>query len=125
MYNTKTSVMRFVNDTDLPIIVSSWRIQQEGTLSGLTTYKDVIILPKTGRKVYSNVEEWIIGSEFLSEEYNKQWTDDGLYAYGRIAKFSNRPCANGNYTWNFIEDFFEIEHNNGIITWKRISEKTK
>jgi hypothetical protein len=124
MYNTKTTTMRFVNDTDLPIIVSSWRIQQEGTLAGLTSYKDVTILPKTGQKVYSNVEEWIIGSEFFSDEYNNQWIEEGLYTYGRIAKFSNKPCAMGNYTWNFIEDHFTIEHNNGVITWRRIPEKT-
>ena len=119
MTNPRTQTMVFVNDTDLPIRISSWRTEQEGIYAGSTSYKDVTILANTRETVYSDVGEWIIGSQFWNEEYNEQWEKEGLSQYSRIAKFRNEPCAWGDYTWNFIEESFILEHNDGVITWSR------
>jgi len=110
-----TDTMIFVNDTDLPIVVSSWINKS----SGLGEYIDKTILSNTTETVYSDVGEWIIGSQFYDKEQNDQWKNEGLSQYGRIAKFRNQPCAMGDYTWNFIEWAFILEHNDGIITWSR------
>jgi hypothetical protein len=115
MTNPRTQTMVFVNDTDLPIIVSSWMEQ----IPGLSEYKDLTILSKTTETVYSDVGEWIIGSEFWNKEQSDQWKNEGLSQYGRIAKFRNKPCASNNYTWNFIEEYFILEHADGVITWSR------
>ena len=115
MTNPRTQTMIFVNDTDLPIIISSWREK----MPGLSEYIDITILSKTQQTVYSDVGEWILGSQFFVKEYDDQWKNEGLTQYGRIAKFRNRPCASGNYTWNFIEESFILEHNEGVITWSR------
>jgi hypothetical protein len=113
--NTRTPSMVLVNDTDLPIIISSWR----KIMSGLSEYKDVTILANTRETVYSDVGEWIISSQFYDTEQNKLWENEGLPQYSRIAKFRNTPCARGDYTWNFIEESFILEHNEGVITWSR------
>jgi len=115
MSKTATDTMIFVNNTDLPIIVSSWINKS----SGLSEYKDVTILSKTTQTVYSDVGEWIISSEFWNKEQNDQWKNEGLSQYGRIAKFRNKPCAWGDYTWNFTEESFLLEHADGVITWSR------
>jgi len=115
MSNPRTQSMIFVNNTDLPIIVSSWR---EKTI-GLSEYIDVTILSNTTQKVYSDVGEWILGSQFWNNELDQQWEKEGLWQYGRIAKFRNQPSAMGDYTWNFIEQSFILEHTDGVITWAR------
>jgi hypothetical protein len=115
MSKTGTQTMIFVNNTDLPIRVSSWREK----MPGLSEYKDVTILSKTTETVYSDVGEWIISSQFYDKEQNDQWKNEGLSQYSRIAKFRNKPCARGDYTWNFIEESFILEHADGVITWSR------
>ena len=96
----------------LPILVSSWR----KVMDGLSEYLDVTVLPETEITVKSEVGEWIMGSQFYNEEKNKIWKDAGLYCESRIAKFRNTPSVNGDYTWNFTDEF-TLTYENGIITW--------
>lgn len=115
MSNPRTQTLIFVNNTNLPILVSSWREKS----MGLSEYIDITILSNTQQTVYSDVGEWILGSQFYIKELDQQWKNEGLYQYGRIAKFRNQPCVRGEYTWNFIEEAFILEYNNGVITWSR------
>ena len=110
--------MEFHNNTDLPINVSSWKRRP----SGLSEYKNDIVLPRTQRTVSSDVGEWIIGSQFFEKEYDDAWAKEGLEQYGRLAKFRNTPCANGNYIWNFSKKDFLLEYVDGAIIWSRVSK---
>ena len=71
--------MLFVNNTDLPILVSSLREKS----MGLSEYIDITILSNTQQTVYSDVGEWILGSQFYIKELDQQWKNEGLYQYGR------------------------------------------
>jgi hypothetical protein len=108
-----TSQLEFENHTDLPIIVGSWITISQS----LGEFKDVVIPANTKQTVYSDVDEWIIGSLFYDENMNEQWKQAKLPLYGRIAKFRNTPCARGDYTWNFIEKFFDLKYENGVVYW--------
>lgn len=121
MINPRTKSMIFVNNTDLPIIICSWMEK----IPGLSEYKDKTILANTRETVYSDVGEWIISSQFWNKEQNDEWQSEGLEQDCRIAKFRNTPCAIGNYTWNYIEESFVLEHNDGVITWSRKPETIK
>jgi len=79
MSKTNTQTMLFVNNTDLPILVSSLREKS----MGLSEYIDITILSNTQQTVYSDVGEWILGSQFYIKELDQQWKNEGLYQYGR------------------------------------------
>jgi len=93
-----------------------------------------MINPRTKSMIFVNTTDlpiiicsWIEKMPGLSEykEQNDEWQKERLEQDGRIAKFRNTPCASGNYTWNFIEESFVLEHNAGVITWSRKPETTK
>jgi hypothetical protein len=90
-------------------------------MHGLSKYKDVTILSGETVDVYSDVGEWILGSEFFVKEYDDQWTKEKLPHDGRLAKFRNKCCYRGDFTWNFTEEHFTLEYKDGLVTWSRIS----
>ena len=97
----------------LPIVVSSWM----EIMPGLSEYKHVEVPPNTEIEVKSSVGEWIIGSLLIGKENYDIWKSHGLDFESRMAKFRNRPCASGDYTWNFVEDKFDLVYENGVVTW--------
>ena len=97
----------------LPIIVSSWMYK----LPGLSEYIDIEIPPNTAIELKSSTGEWIISSLFQEKTHSELWKSYHLELDPRIAKFRNIPCASGNYTWNFMENDFDLVYNNGIVTW--------
>jgi hypothetical protein len=109
----------FKNATNFPIIVASWR----EVLPGLNKFIDEIIQPHTKQTVYSDVDEWILGSQFFKEEEDDIWKKEGLIKYGRIAKFRTSSCASGNYTWTFIKEFtLKRDVSSGVFIWEKILE---
>ena len=112
-----TDIMKFHNDTDLPIIVSSWRTK----MPGLSEYKDVTILANQIVDVYSDVGEWILSSQFFVKEYDDKWTKENLPHENRLAKFRNKCCAFGDFTWNFTEEYFVLEYKDNLVRWMRKS----
>ena len=109
-----TSKLIFKNNCKLlPIVVSSWMEK----MPGLSEYIDVEVPPNTEMEVKSSVGEWIIGSLLYGEENYNIWKSHGLNFEPRMAKFRDHPCASGNYTWNFIDDKFDLVYNNGVVTW--------
>ena len=111
-----TDTMKFHNNTKLPIIVSSWRTKMQG----LSEYKDVTVLSGEIVDVYSDVGEWIIGSLFFVKEYDDQWRNEKLEQYSRMAKFRNKCCFSGDYTWNFSEEDFTLEYKDGLVIWSKV-----
>jgi hypothetical protein len=109
--------MQFHNNTDLPITVSSWMRKY----LGVSEFIDTIVLPNTVVTVYSDVGEWIIGSLFYEEDFDKKWEEENLPHHSCIAKFSNEPDINRNYTWNFVESYFKLEYKkqDNTVTWSR------
>lgn len=108
--------MQFFNNTELPITVSSWMKKS----TGLSQYIDTTILPNTIVTVYSDVDEWIIGSIFYKKEFDDKWKKENLPQLSRLAKFTNKSSISGNYTWNFIESHFVLEYKDNIVSWSRI-----
>lgn len=107
------------NCKELPVIVSSWVEKRYG----LSEYIDVEVPPNTEIELKSSVHEWIIGSLLIGKEKCDLWRSRGLDIEPRIAKFSNKPCAMGNYTWNFVSDKFDLVYENGIVTWSYKDEQ--
>ena len=110
----KMSTMQFKNASDLPIIVSSWRTKMQG----LSEFIDVYVLPNTEVTVVSNVGEWIVGS-LMKPEYYHQWLDANLPFESVLAKFRNKPCAMGDFTWNFYDTLFDLNYEYGVVTWSK------
>jgi hypothetical protein len=109
-----TSTLLFKNSCNvLPIVVSSW-IER---IPALYEYIDVEVPPNTLLSVESSVGEWTIGSIFNSKTSYDIWQDHGFICESRMGKFRNKPCASGNYTWNFIEHRFNLVYENGVVTW--------
>jgi len=109
------NIMQIKNSTDFAIIVSSWIT----VMPGLGEYIDVIVPPQTKVTVKSDVGEWIIGSLFYDKDYTEQWKAAGLPCESSLAKFRSEPCYRGDYTWNFIDDIFDICYQDGIVTWSK------
>jgi hypothetical protein len=105
----------------LPIIVSSW-IQK---MPGLSEFIDVEVPPNTEIELKSSVGEWIIGSLLYGKEKCNLWRSHNLEFDSRMAKFRNSPCAQGNYTWNFVDKDFDIVYENGVFVWSYIGEEQK
>jgi hypothetical protein len=123
MQKSVTQSMVFNNTTSLPISIYSWIGDKYG---GSSTHKGVIIPANTVKIVYSDTGEWILSSEFFDKENNDAWNKEGLEQFYRIAKFQNEPYfTTGSYTFNFIEESFDIDHKDGIIIWSRIPDKKK
>jgi len=108
--------INFVNNSNLPIVVSSW-IQKR---SGLSELVDVTIPANTEQIVTSSVGEWILGSLFSNTEYYEQWENANLKFESRLAKFRDEPGFNNTYTWNFIESRFNLKYENGNIVWSDV-----
>ena len=109
-----TSTIIFKNNCRvLPIIVSSWLEK----MPGLSEYKDVEVPPNTEIELKSSVGEWIIGSLLIGKEKCDLWKSHGLQFDPRMAKFRDHPCAWGDYTWNFVDDKFDLVYENGSVTW--------
>lgn len=109
------NTMQFKNATDIGIIVSSWIT----VMPGLGEYIDVIVPPQTEVTVKSDVGEWILGSLFYDKDYAEQWKAAGLSCDSRLAKFRSEPCYRGDYTWNFIDDIFDLCYKDGIVIWSK------
>lgn len=76
-------------------------------------------MPRTQTIVNSDVYEWILSSEFFVKEHNDTWVQEGLEQCSRLAKFRNKSCAFGDYTWNFSKKDFTLEYMDGVIIWSR------
>jgi hypothetical protein len=109
--------MKFHNNTNLPIIVSSW-IKE---MNGISVYKDIIILPYEKIDIYSNVGEYIVSSQFYDIKNNNIWKNENLPIDTILAKFRNKCCVFGNFTCNFIENHFILDYEENIVTWSRKS----
>lgn len=97
----------------LSIIVSTWMYK----MNCLSEYIDIEIPPNTTIELKSSTGEWIIGSLFQENKQRNLWKNHGLELNPRIAKFRNNSCATGNYTWNFMDNDFDLVHENGNIIW--------
>ena len=106
------STIQFKNASIYPIIVSSWITRMEG----LSEFIDVYVPPNTEVKVISNVGEWMIGSLFASE-YCEEWRAANLPFESVLAKFRNKPCAMGDFTWNYYDNLFDLKYEDGTIIW--------
>lgn len=109
-----TSTIIFKNNCKaLPIIISSWIDKTPG----LSQYIDVEVPPNTEVEVKSSVGEWIIGSLLIGKEKCDLWKSHALQFDPQMAKFRNRPCAMGDYTWNFVDKKFNLVYENGVVIW--------
>uniref|UniRef100_A0A6C0I0G3 Uncharacterized protein n=1 Tax=viral metagenome TaxID=1070528 RepID=A0A6C0I0G3_9ZZZZ len=119
MQRSQTQSMEFHNTTELSVAIYSWISDNEQ----ISTHRGVIIPANTKQTVYSDTGEWILSSEFYDKENNDAWSNEGLEQFYRIAKFQNEPYfTSGSYTFNFIEESFNIQYNDGVITWSRINK---
>ena len=69
----------------------------------------------------SDVGEWILSSQFFVKEYDDKWTKENLPHENRLAKFRNKCCAFGDFTWNFTEEYFVLEYKDNLVRWMRKS----
>lgn len=109
-----TSTIIFKNNCrELSIIVSTWMDETEG----VSKQVNMRVPPNTEVELKSDVGEWILGSLFYDEDSRYLWESHDLPFESRLAKFRNTPCAWGDYTWNFIDNRFDLVYENGVVTW--------
>jgi len=102
MFGQTIKYIYFHNNTDLPLMISSW-------VDGSNTLKSAKI--NSGQKVivHSSVGEWHLDSMFDDVFYDdrKIWKDNGLEKHLIIGKFRSSPCASGNYSWLDYDEPFQ------------------
>jgi hypothetical protein len=115
MFGQTIKYIYFHNNTDLPLMISSW-------VDGSNTLKYAKI--NSGQKVivHSSVGEWHLDSMFDDVFYDdrKIWKDNGLEKHLIIGKFRSSPCASGNYSWLDYDEPFQC-----IYTKLDVSENTE
>lgn len=95
-YNNK--MVSFVNKSSNEVIISYW------VSRGINTMIDRIV----------KIDEEIDVSDCIVDEWIIMTT-----SYSRIGKFTNEPCASGNYSWLETYDFeleFDPSSQKGILT---------
>ena len=105
----------FTNETDLPVVVSSYK----QIMKYLQRMEDVIVRPGQTIEVTSTTCEWFLSCVgFTDEEDYKLWDCyDG--SISRIGKFRSEPCARGDYSW-MNTDKFDAVYKDNTITFTRI-----
>jgi len=115
----------FVNDTPFPVIVETWENFGKHGLSRMVNvtvneYQELncIFLPKNMDSftfipeeslnvLYSITGEWHINSFFTNSEISDKWKKHKL-PQTVIGKFRSSPCMSGNYSWMFIDKYFNM-----------------
>jgi hypothetical protein len=119
---SKMKMIKFINETDLPIIIETWA---DTGIYGLSTFikinvspmEDVILYEKDehdkNQCLYTNCSltgEWIINSLYCIHEKEYQiWKDKGYRVMENIGKFRSESCILGNNTWTNT-DLFELNY---------------
>ena len=102
----------FKNDTDLPVMISTWADTQT---PGLSNYVDRIVKSTEEiilLKEYSLTGEWVVSSLFCNgtDEF-KIWKEKGYSLIDYIGKFRINFCFFGNNTW-MNSDYFRLDYLN-------------
>ena len=100
LFSESPMYIRFRNDTDLPLSISSW-------VKGSNTMSSCRVGPRVDVLLHSSVGEWHMDTMFDSDEDRKPWIDAGLEKYLIIGKFRSSPCARGDYSWMEYYEPFE------------------
>jgi len=102
----------FINQTDLPIIVEGWILDQNG--EGYTMKRKTV---KSGQetKVLSSDGGYSLSNHFDDQEHNIMWSklkhENQLYIIG---DFRIQPDINGHYS--FMEtDVFNVIYENNVF----------
>ncbi len=114
-YNDRQKII-FTNNTDLPVVVSSFK----HIMKCLQRLEDVIVRPGQTIEVTSTTCEWFLSCVgFTDDEDYKRW--DGYYesSISRIGKFRSEPCAVGDYSW-MNTDTFDAIYKDNTITFTRV-----
>jgi hypothetical protein len=115
-------MIKFINETDLPVIIETWA---NTGIYGLSTFikinvsemEEVILYEKDKENEndysstnYSLTGEWIVNSLYCIYEKEYQiWKDKGYTVMERIGKFRSESCMMGNNTWTNT-DLFELNY---------------
>jgi len=101
LFSEAPMYIRFLNDTDLPIIINAW-------VKGSNTLDHCVVRPKTNILLHSSVGEWHMDSMFDALTEDRQlWIDAGLEKQRIIGKFRSSPCIQGYYSWMEYDEPFE------------------
>lgn len=109
----------FENQTDLPIILETWK----PISSGLSSTFDTIIESKEIKTIISSTGEWKLHIMFSDKESISKWDlyyktknlNSSKYIDPYLGKFRNNPCLMGNYAW--------LDTNNFEITFDKSQNK--
>jgi hypothetical protein len=96
--------IHFHNNTDLPIIISSW-------VDNSISINSLRVNPQEKLIIHSSVGEWHLHSMFESLEDRNIWEEKGLNKYLTIGKFRSTPCYSGDYYWGEYNNIFECKYN--------------
>jgi len=130
-------MIKFINETDLPIIIETWA---NTGIYGLSTFIRINVSGMEEITLYENDEEnkndylytnysltgeWIVSSLYCTHEKEYQiWKDKGYTVIERIGKFRSESCIMGNNTWTNT-DLFELNYIKNSNTEKFSGETVK
>ena len=100
----------FKNDSDLPIILSSWNYDS----IELLIYKNKTVLPNTECIINDSLGEWFLSTPYENEEHLQIWIDKQLEYNYEIGKFRSNSCIMGSNSW-MNTNIFNIKFENNIF----------
>lgn len=123
-----SQTIEFYNNTNLPIMLETWK----DISSGLSQTFDICIDSGSKQQIYSSTGEWKLHTMFNNSEHNDLWSN---YIYDKyinkeinsktmmssyLGKFRNKPCASGDYSW--LDTYlFDVEFKNNQIIFTEAS----
>jgi hypothetical protein len=104
----------FKNNSSLPINIETW----QKIKIGLSEMIEETVKPWDSITMNSETGEWILNNYLSNNDMYNEWIKEGYKPGESIGKFRDTPCAKGNYSWMY-NDNFEIVYNNGIVTFSK------
>jgi hypothetical protein len=95
-----SSYITFHNNTDVPIMIDSWKDNSPSLHSHVVKTKDKVF-------IHSSVDEWHLHSMFPNADDRKKWVERGWGKELYIGKFRSEPCIQGQYSWLESDKIFE------------------
>jgi hypothetical protein len=106
----ETHIAKFMNETDLPIMVGAFLQVTEG----LNRLEEILVMPNEETIIYSLTGEWFLSNHFDEQEYKDIWINKGLNKIYDIGKFRIQPCISGQYSW-MDTDIFNVTFENNVF----------
>jgi hypothetical protein len=108
---TNTHTIEFINNADIPVQISTFM----EPINGISFCETVIVPSNTTLTLESCTGEWEVDTYITDKAFVEEFIRlRQCYGY-YIGKFRNKPCASGDYSWIYHDDF-ELLYQNDTIT---------